>query len=207
MVTVKASASNRPHPDRGIKGVPDTVFRIPVRQKWRREGMPALIQVNDLQYVVDWHRLRPKRSNSLRPSPKRRPKSPNAHHPKATGRKKESGKESGIQDDLRAWSPYSRKHGREIRRADPVRHARHADPQADRGRARAQQGHTRAARAMGSALATGTRMETQTPARGEKTREGNQLNDSQDRPGRFIASGHLLMVDSDNGKDHRNGET
>ena len=52
--------------------------------------MPALIQVNDLQYVVDWHRLRPKRSNSLRPSPKRRPKSPNAHHPKATDTKRKA---------------------------------------------------------------------------------------------------------------------
>ena len=186
--------------------MPDTVFRIPVRQKWRREGMPALIQVNDLQYVVDWRgSVRNVPILFVLPSTKAEV---SQHPPSESNRyEKESGKESGIQDDLRAWSPYSRKHGREIRRADPVRHARHADPQADRGRARAQQGHTRAARAMGSALATGTRMETQTPARGEKTREGNQLNDSQDRPGRFIASGHLLMVDSDNGKDHRNGKT
>ena len=186
--------------------MPDTVFRIPVRQKWRREGMPALIQVNDLQYVVDWRgSVRNVPILFVLPSTKAEV---SQHPPSESNRyEKESGKEPGIQDDLRAWSPYSRKHGREIRRADPVRHAHHADPQADRGRARAQQGHTRAARAMGSALATGTRMETQTPARGEKTREGNQLNDSQDRPGRFIASGHLLMVDSDNGKDHRNGKT
>lgn len=145
--------------------------------------MPALIQVNDLQYVVDWRGSVRNIPIFLRPFPKQRPKSPNAHHPKAT-----------IERGNARYGTWN--HGRLSRMVPIQSEAWKRDDEPTLFDMPAMQTrkptvdeleHGRSTREQlaqwGVSWPPRTRMETQTPARGEKTREGHQLNDTgQARP-------------------------